>query len=115
MEFIAYNTYKKPKNKITHKWLMDNGFYASKIYTTTDYQAWTKRFPAYKFGNSIVIEAEIVIYSDGEVVVNAFDGSSRSRWASFYSMDVTNSVPLEVVTEKIKNTLKELGITEKRK
>lgn len=102
------------KEDITKEWLDANRFRYSKMHSDTYSDAYTYRFPVYKYGIFTILECEIVIYLDnGEVRINVYDNNSSNKYAPFYYEEYGNYDKLLVIIhEKIEKMLNKFEIEE---
>lgn len=110
MENIAYTTYKK--EKVTKKWLLQNGFQFNRLFSSEESEVYTCRFPVYEYGEFITLECELMVdRSTGEVKINVYDNNTRSRYAPFYVYQYGSARPiLTKIHKRIKRKIKALGI-----
>ena len=105
------------KKKPTKTWLYNHGFKHSKIISDEFVDAYTYRFPVYRYNMLILLECEILIFlQTGEVRLNVFDNNTRDVYAPFYCYEYggKNSVLIQI-NNKIERELKKLGIKERIK
>lgn len=109
MKRITNNKY--IKKNLSHSWLKQNNFRYSQIFSDSDINAYTYRFPIYKYGTSVILECELVMYEDtGEVRIDVYD-NNRNKYAPFYYDSKVHDNFITKLDKKIKRKLKELGIT----
>lgn len=106
------------KKNITPEWLRKHHFRHSKTFSSKQSEAWVYEFPVYRSGDTVTLEGEIVVYDDGEVVVNILDGNSyvRAYYAPWYCPDAWNSHHplLEIISKKVEDKLRQFGIRKKK-
>lgn len=98
---------------VTEERLRRLDFAYSNGFSTEDCKAFVKSIPVYHYSETILLEARIVAYLDGEVRVDMMDSSSHSLYAAWYvEEDFSRYRFLEVIEKKLNNVLKRYGIKE---
>lgn len=103
------------KKNVNKKWLKSNGFKHNRIFSNEESEAYTYRFPVYKYGDFVTLDCEfIILLKTGEVRINVYDYNTRSRYAPFYSCEYGNyDKVLTIINEKIERELDKFGIGRK--
>lgn len=113
---VLYNLSKKKyvKHDITKEWLKSNGFRYNRIFSDEESEAYTCRFPVYKYGDFVTLDCEfIILIKTGEVIINVYDYNTRDKYASFYNCEYGNyDKILIIINEKIEKALDRLNIIE---
>lgn len=79
------------KHNVTQEWLKLNGFRYNKIFSDDGDEAYTYRFPVYKYGDFVTLECEIIILKQsGETKINVYDYNTRNKYAPFYNCEYGN-------------------------
>lgn len=102
------------KKNITKEWLQSNHFRYNKSYSDHEENVYTYRFPVYKYGCCVTLEAEILIFvNSGEVRINVYDSHTRNKYAPFYYREYGEySTVINTINDKILKEFKKLGIEE---
>lgn len=110
LDQLPYYTYSK--DKISKKWLDKNGFYYNKILSDSDDEAYSLRFPVYKYGDFICIDSEItVFYKSKDIRVDCYDHNTRNCYARWYCREFGNDNTLiSIIASQVEKKLKELNI-----
>lgn len=109
MKRITENRY--IKRNVTKDWLKQNNFHYSRIYSDIETEAYTYRFPVYKYNAKVILECELVLYEDtGEVKINVYDNNYNSKCAAFYCESNVYNKFVSKIEKKIKNEIRKLGI-----
>lgn len=100
------------KDRITKKWLDRNGFLYNRILSDVDCDAYSLRFPVYRYGDFICIDSEITVFTKTkEIRVDCYDHNTRDCYARWYCRDVGRDETLmTLVTSQVEKKLKSLGI-----
>lgn len=70
---------------MTKKWLKEHGFRHNRIFSDKDMEAYSVRFPVYRYGMTISLECEAtVILGEDGVILNVYDYGTRDKYAPFY-------------------------------
>ena len=113
---VVYNLSEKRyiKHNVTKEWLKSNGFRHNRIFSDEENEAFTYRFPVYKYGDFATLDCEIIIlFKTGEVRINVYDYNTRDRYAPFYNCEYGNYDKVLIkINEKIDKELGRLNIRE---
>ena len=99
---------------VTKKWLLSHDFYYNKIFSDEDFDAYSYRFPVYKYGTYTTLECELtVILGDNHLRINVYDYNTRDKYAPFYCCDYGNyDKILDTLVKNIDKKIKQLGFIE---
>ena len=106
------------KKNITKEWLISNGFHYNRLFSDSDTNVYTYRFPVYKYERFAILECELkVILGENNVYINVYNYNTINIYAPFYYAEYGNyDVVLKEIWRKINKELKRLGIiTEEKK
>lgn len=112
VERIAHYEYVKT-GEITQRWLDLNDFHYDKIMSEKDNEAYSHRFPVYKYEGITLVEAVITIWPDDDnyIRVNCYDRGTRNLFARFYYWEYgTDDRYMAIINNKIRRRCNELGI-----
>lgn len=112
VERIAYYQYVKT-GKITDRWLSMNDFHYDKIMSDKKCEAYSHRFPVYKYEGLTVIDGVITIWpnEDNLIRVNCYEHGTRNLFARFYYWEYgTDDRYMNVINGRIAAKMRELGI-----
>lgn len=100
------------KKNITKKWLLSNGFCYNKLFSSSDTEVYTYRFPVYEYEGLTVLEGEFkVVLGEDEISVNVYDYNTNDKYAPFYYCEYGNyDSMLRKIYGKIGRKLKILKI-----
>lgn len=112
MNQLVYNQYKIDLKKVTKRWLTENGFKKSTLYSTKSETVYEKRFPCYKWGIIHTLECEVLLYmKDGTVKINIYDYGTRTIYAGAYTTeDNSYEFIMRRINRSVSIKLKKLGI-----
>ncbi len=102
------------KKNMDKKWLLDNGFKFSRLFSDEETEVYTYRFPVWKYNKFTVLECELrVILGEEEINVNIYDYNTNDKYAPFYYCENGNyDRMLKEIYHKINSTMKRLQINE---
>ena len=106
------------KSDMTKEWLLSNGFRYNRLFSSTDADVYTYKFPVYKYEKFTILECELkVILGESNVYIDVYDYNTLNKYAPFYCLGYGNySKMLKEIWQKIDRELKRLGIiTEEKK
>ena len=112
VERIANYEYIK-EGKITERWLDLNDFHYDKILSEKGNDAYSHRFPVFKYEGITLIEAVITIWPDDNnwIRINCYDKGTRNLFARFYYWEYgTDDRYMTVINNKIRRKCEDLGI-----
>lgn len=104
------------KRNITKDWLLSNGFRYNRLFSDTETEVYTYRFPVYKYEKFTILECELkVIIGEDNVCINIYDYNTLNRYAPFYYLEYGNyTVMIKEIWQKINKELIKLGIEAER-
>ena len=112
-----YNEFGFPAGMLTVDCLSDSEVSTecsmlSSILSDVDCDAYSLRFPVYRYGDFICIDSEITVFTKTkEIRVDCYDHNTRDCYARWYCRDVGRDETLmTLVTSQVEKKLKSLGI-----
>lgn len=104
------------KPEITKDWLIKNNFKYNRLFSDSENNIYTYRFPIHKNGYFTTLECELsCIESGGMITVDVYDYGTRNKYAAFYCAEYGNYKPMiTAINNRIKSELKKLGIKKYR-
>lgn len=112
MERMAEYEYVKT-GRVDEQWLTANGFTFDKIRSDKECDAYTYRFPVYKYEGTVVLDGEITIWPDENnmIRINCYEHATRNIFARFYYWEYgTDDTYMEVINRKFERKLEEFGV-----
>lgn len=112
VERIANYSYIKT-DEVTDRWLNLNDFFYDKIMSEKDNEAFSHRFPVYKYEGITLVEGVITIWpkDNNYIRINCYDKGTRNLFARFYYWEYgTDDKFMEIINNKIRRRCEELGI-----
>lgn len=102
---------KYKKRNVTKKWLQENNFRYSTLFTDDESDAYTYKFPVHKYGTRIIIECEFILYvKNGDVKINVYDCGTHNKYVPFYNREYGYNELVSEIDKRIAEELKRLKI-----
>ena len=97
--------------------MLKHGFKYNRIFSGADEDAYTYRFPVYKYEDVCTLECEIIIFlQSGIAKLNVYDYNTRNMYAPFYHRSYGNfDKILELINKRINKELTRLNIKKANK
>lgn len=98
---------------ITKSWLQSHNFYYSKIFSDDETDAYSYRFPVYKYMSRYTLECEFtIILNENVLMINVYDYGTRDKYAPFYYYEYGNyDTIMKEIYKNIEKQLKQFNIT----
>ncbi len=100
-------------SNVSKQWLVSNGFRYNRLFSNEVIEAYTYRFPVYKYEEFTLLECELRInWEESFVYIDVYDYNTINKYAPFYYYKYGDyNIMLKNIWKIIKREINRLGIT----
>ena len=98
---------------VTKEKLLQNGFKYSRGFSCEESDAYIAYFPVYRYNFSILLDARIVAYLDGQVKIDIVDRCTKGIYATYYTYNVERAPIIAEIDKELTKIIKKLGVKQK--
>ncbi len=90
--------------------MITNGFKLSRAFSDEETDAYINSFMVYRYYDMGILDARIIVYTDGNVKIDIMDRTSKAYYAPWYTESSDRWEILEVVEKNLLRIMKKLEI-----
>ena len=90
--------------------MITNGFKLSRAFSEDDVDAYINSYMVFRYLDMGILDARIIIYTDGEVKIDILDRSSKGYYAPWYTESPDRWEILESIEKNLLKIMKKLEI-----